>query len=555
MSHITSHTLADLQRPLQLQFIGPAGEPSAPAPADVVLEGHTLVGQGSECQLRLAYATVSRRHAMLERTAGQWLLSDLGSRNGTFLNGQRLEPRTSVPLAHGDHIRFPPAVFRVMLREGQTQSTTDDRLPPTHVEPIRDRPSPRVGQEMLRGLIRASAAIHSAPDERSLWSELISAALALTGFQRGAVLRHGPAVDGVEICAIHPGQPGDFEFSRTLVHAAAAGRPVFLRSSAPMPPSTSIMSLGISSAACIPLLLDGAVWGSLYLDSRGNEPGHTSPSHTRQQAEEVCGTLVEMGAMALSGLLRRGVQERLALLQREAELAGQAQRLLLPPAEGRLAGMQYALRFCPGRLVSGDLVGVVALDEQRSAVFVGDVTGKGLGAGLVMAAIQGLLTASLLRCRDAQMAMNELNMQLADRLPLGCFASLWVGVYDAAAGVLVSVDAGHGMAYVSRRGSGRVEALSSDGGAWLGAQAGGPYAGTRHVLVPGSRVIIVSDGLIEQPGPDGAQFGVERLRGALAGSTSPRQDVESLARAVGDFAATDQFRDDLTALSIQFESR
>src|SRR4051812_44129602 len=88
-----------------------------------------LIGKEPQCRVRLDHPAVSRRHAVLEVRGDEWFLTDLGSRNGTFVNGQRLEGSGGVPVAHGDQIRISPWVFRVALgRTTADRQTTEDRV-------------------------------------------------------------------------------------------------------------------------------------------------------------------------------------------------------------------------------------------------------------------------------------------------------------------------------------------------------------------------------------------------------------------------------------------
>jgi phosphoserine phosphatase RsbU/P len=617
---------ARLHSPLRLECIG------GPALEDLTITGASIIGKGDAADIRLPHPSVSRHHAAFDYAgtggAEGWFITDLHSRNGTFLNGRALKGSERIPLVHGDQLRITPWVFRVSLTDvplATLARTTDDAASAAALlERLTTRAAPAapaVAPATLRGLMSASAAIHAAPDESALWSALVSAAIRLTGFERGALLRFGSSLEHVEPQATLDtrARGGAFEFSRTLIRAAQQGSPVHLRSreigagetgvrGGASPPASSIASLGISSALCIPLSLDGAVCRALYLDTRGRggaRGGGGAGGGSAPQPDDVADigqTLAEMASLALANLLRRDLDRRLAALQRDAELAFEAQRLLLPPPRGEVGSIQYALHFCPGRIVSGDLFGIVPLDAGRVGVYLGDVTGKGLRAGLIMAVIQGYLDAALQRRGEPAAALNDLAQYMAGgdgggeggggggggggvrRLPEGCFVSLWVGIIDPHRGELSIADAGHGMAILADDAGARLiqggqGGAPGGGGPWLGA-ADVPYTSIvlPVSLAPPNRLILISDGLVEQPSattirseaspapdvPPYAQFGLERTLRILGdaktqprppGPPLPHADVAALAAAVHEFAGTADFRDDLTIASIQLLGR
>jgi phosphoserine phosphatase RsbU/P len=543
--------IPDLSEPaigefLRLQILaGPALE-VAPLPPGRA----TIIGKEPSCHLRLDHAAVSRSHAMIEQVGGRWLLNDLGSRNGTFLNGERLAADQPLPLSHGDHLRIPPWVFRVALAPDDAgphtiddRRTVGDRLAILRAA----RPNAAAGPG-VSALLKAAVSIQQSSDVLSLSRAVVEAALALTAFSQAALIRRASSAEHVDVLwsEVRGAGAAEFVHSRTLVEAALGGSSVCMRASPEANRSSSISDLRISSAACIPLMLDGAVWGCLYLDCRGDQFVHEDVAADR------CQMLAELASLALRSVLRRDIESRFAHLQHEAEMAAQAQRLLLPPETGTLSGLQYALGFKPGRIVSGDLVGVVALSPSCVAAFVGDVTGKGMAAGLVMAAIQSYLTAALLRSSSLGGAVDELNRYLSERLPQGCFASLWVALFDSARHRLEYVDAGHSLAYIA--GQGGLTPLPGGDGLWLGVAPERSYSSRELDLGPADRLIVMSDGVLEQPDKSGEQFGFKRLCDALGPSTSAAGDVRSILTAVMDYAASPTPRDDVTVASFTLGS-
>jgi phosphoserine phosphatase RsbU/P len=532
--------------PLRLQ---PISGPSIPG-YDVPGGGRAVVGKDVACQIRLEHPAVSRSHAMIEAAGSLWLITDLSSRNGTYLNGERLTPNRPMPLTHGDHLRIQPWIFRVNLSAAEPEPRTiDDRASAAdRLHVLKGRVPTAAPRLNIAALLKAAVAIHQSEDLTSLVRAVVEAALALTGFGQAAVIRRSSSIDRVEVLwsEVRGVGPSTFHYSRTLVEAALGGSSVTLRAPMELERSSSISELQISSAACLPLMLDGAAWGCLYLDSRGRHDVHADA------AGELCQVLGELASLALRNVLKRDVESRLANLQREAEMAAQAQRLLLPPEHGCIAGLHYAMGFTPGRIVSGDLVGVVAVGESKTAAFLGDVTGKGMAAGLVMAAIQSYLTAALLRMPELSAAVDDLNRYMSERLPTGCYASLWIGVFDRAGRTLEYVDAGHSLAFIA--GSGPLKALEGVDGLWLGVAPERPYRSRQVELGPGARLIVMSDGVVEQPGTNGEHFGFDRVVEAVLGSSSVRDDVGALMAEVTRHAGSPTPRDDVTVASFSLDA-
>ena len=107
-----------------------------------------------------------------------------------------------------------------------------------------------------------------------------------------------------------------------------------------------------------------------------------------------------MCGLALSNLKRVDLEHRQRRLEEEVQAAREAQLLILPPEHGVVGGIEYAMRMRPGQFVAGDLFEVIALDEHRTAVCIGDVAGHGVDAGVLMAASQSHLNAALQQLRD-----------------------------------------------------------------------------------------------------------------------------------------------------------
>lgn len=572
--------MATASLPLKLEAIGgPSLEPLVIRPGSVV-----VLGRSAQCGLVLPDEGVSRRHAQISHAGQQWFVTDLGSRHGTFVNAVQLATDAPAPLRHGDLLVIGPWTLRVRLRDhdesASAYSTTlADRFSHERVERVAERELAAITRNRLNLLIEVAAAVAGSTDAGTLSRMIARAAVRGTGFPRAAVLHaEGPGAavraacvvggDGSDLDAGDPGGstaggPTDSgSFSRSLLDAARGGEVVRLTSDGPgLNPAgaESVMRLGIQTALCAPVPIGQTVGAFLYLDARAGERapdlGSGRPAATVQNdAAAYLSALAKMYGLALGNIARQELERRQRELERDLTAAREAQRLIMPPESGSVGPVRYAMRCLSGRHVAGDLFDVVPLSGGRVGVFLGDVAGKGIGAAILMATAQTHLHLSLRAGLDAAAAVRAVNDHLCSHVAENRFVSLWLGVFDPSDRSVTYVDAGHGH-WVVRPGDGRAAAkIECDaGGIPLGIECGHAYTAGRLVLDTGARVVVFSDGVVEQPGDGGEQFQIERVVSALATTGGPDDDVRALFDAVLTYAGpggATALADDTTAASV-----
>lgn len=514
---------------------------SGPAVDPVVITSAkpTVIGRGNSADIRLLDETVSRRHAQFWHAADTWLMSDLGSRHGTSLNGVRLPGEQAFPIKDNDLIGLGPWTF--VVRSGHRHTTTgflttqDDVVAATRrVQRVPQAELSIRAQAKLDLITESAATIAAAVDETALAAAAIEAAASGTGVSRVAFLKHINHQDVDLIASKGPvtGPRGGLDFSRSLLRAAAEGNVVRLDSEGTPNFGQSIMQLGIHSAICAPVMVGGAPAGYLYLDSRAGE------SAVSPDAAAFCQAIARIAGLALGNLRAREIRERQIEMQHDLQAAHEAQVRLLPAPRGRLHHISYAMRSIPGRHVAGDLFGAVSLEGGRTAIFLGDVSGKGVGAALLMATAKAYLDLSLIHHGDAARAVKEANQYIAQHCVDGKFISLWLGVLAPlpdGSTELSFIDAGHGYWLVRPAGE-AVQRVNYRGGLPLGVDADSAYEAETMTLAAGSRVVIFSDGVVEQQSPEGVEFGVERTMQTLEPSNDVETDVEELVRGVIEFS-------------------
>lgn len=512
--------------------------------------GRTMVlGRGTDCTAVLPHEAVSKRHAEIaavdDGSAPTWQLTDLGSRHGTFLNEVRLRPNQPVPVRVGDVIRIRPWALLVVANDGGGSTTTVHSAEDPPDSTVRELGAASLGSgdRIVRGLVQAASTLGAADSEPDLALALVRDAVRLTGFARAALVRPQGS-DTLEILAAHDStdeRSPHFRFSRSLVRMGMQGRGCAL-TQMPRYTEDSVAELGITGAVCAPILVGGVAASVLYLDSRAGEPRPTG------SADLLTVALAEIAAPSFARVRARSVTERLRSLERDLEAAAVVQRAMLPAAIGETTSIRFAMRSLPGRIMSGDLFGVLELRDGRTLVWLGDVSGKGAPAAMLMAAVQGGMRTAVGCGADPFLALHEIGREVARISDGGSFVTFMLLEIAADGRSFRVADLGHGLGAVV--GAGReASPIECEGAPPLGVDPDAPLGIGERSLAPGESILLISDGVIDQPGTNGSRFGLERSIAGAAG-TAPTDRVDALLASLSDhMGALDQF-DDMTVAVI-----
>ncbi len=525
---------------MMLELMRVEGPPLAASRWRVV--GTFRIGRADGSDLELPDPAISRRHASIEADGSGWVLRDCGSRLGTHLNELPVDPGTTVAFRPGDFLRIGPWRFRASTVSAEVAEAIASDMP-TRVSQV--RAAGNLAEQRLELLLRYAGEVATAIDESALSEILAEHALLGSGYARATVL--WCVGDDLVVRCQRPAQGIDaqrvWRYSRSLVRAAQQGE--IARLEADDLPESSMSESTVSSirrALCAPLMLDGRALAYLYLDS--DRPG----ARRNADAPSFCHALARLAALALANLQRLASERGRAALAADLERAREVQKRLLPAAQGRLGAIDYALRLHPGRVVAGDVIDVFELEDGRIVALLGDVSGAGLGAGLVMASVQSFLRAGFAHDGDPARVMTRLNAHLCAQASGGRFVTLWLGVLEADGVHCRFVDAGHGHALRIR--CGEVEALSTHGAIPLGIDPGAQFIAEPLLLDAGEILFLYSDGVLEQRDAGGEAFGHERLASAIAGAADPQAVVVAAWRALAEHAAQGPPDDDATVLAL-----
>lgn len=268
---------------------------------------------------------------------------------------------------------------------------------------------------------------------------------------------------------------------------------------------------------------------------------------------EVCHTAVEAERLAVDPLARTclgcmsDAQKR--ALERDLDLAGRVQRLLLPPPIVRSEGWEAAYVYQPAAAASGDYVDLVPLDSGELLFVVGDVSGKGLAASLLMTHLHATIRSLVALRLPFDELLARTNRMFYESVGANQYATLLCGKAGLN-GEIAIVNAGHCPPVVLGNGRAAVVPPTS---VPIGLFADAPFPGERVTLAPGETLMVYTDGVSEAVDAAGREYGPERLIVAAARQMdlAPAQIVDGCAADLDRFRGTADRRDDVTIFALR----
>jgi serine phosphatase RsbU (regulator of sigma subunit) len=254
--------------------------------------------------------------------------------------------------------------------------------------------------------------------------------------------------------------------------------------------------------------------------------------------------------------MRRQIEEQAAergKLEQEMSIARDIQMELLPKSFPRIAGLDIFAFTVPARHVGGDCYDVIDIGDGRLAITIGDVSGKGTPAALLMANVQAAVRALSESGVESTTLIDRVNRLVYGYTEESLFITFFYCVLDTRTGALSYVNAGHNPPWLMRR-DGTCEHLT-EGGLVIGLMPGAPYDEGRTVLAPGDDLVLFTDGITEATNPDEDMFGEDRLGEVLTEHrhASAREIEEHVYSRIKDFAAEAPQADDLTMVVVKIE--
>jgi phosphoserine phosphatase RsbU/P len=523
------------------------------------------IGRSRESDIFLPDQWLSRHHAEIRRLEGGFFLQDLGSKNGTLLNGDPVADMRR--LRHGDVITL--GEHRLTFVEAGEE---EEEAPPegTRIFSARElsdiRTKPSVDPQELARQNRLLTVLQDATKDLlqhrplpELFEQILSLLFQAVPADRAAILllEGTPPVAVVKASRSQRGQPPLEKVSRSIARKVLEQRPLtslllpnVLEDSA-LRTQDSILSTGIRSALCAPLWYSAAdaeqdeVIGLVYMDSMLRSHALT------EEDTRIVTALANVAAAKIENvrLLEESLEKR--RLQQEMQVAAEIQRGLLPGAPPVIPGYQVVGSNRPCLTVGGDYYDFGARPGELNFV-LGDVSGKGTGAALLMTVLRASVRA---HWEDPALseAVSRINATVCQNVTPGKYITFFIGRLDVTSGHVGYVNAGHNPPVLVRA-NGSVETLTA-GGMVLGLFDSVPYEEGVTSLEKGDLLVVFSDGVTETFNARDEEFGEKSLievlqRGRGLGVAAVEAEI---LRALDTFAAGARATDDRTLIVLKRE--
>jgi serine phosphatase RsbU (regulator of sigma subunit) len=236
-------------------------------------------------------------------------------------------------------------------------------------------------------------------------------------------------------------------------------------------------------------------------------------------------------------------------IEQELQVSRRIQQASLPEEVPKLEGWQISPLYQPAREVGGDFYDFHLLSEGRLGVVVGDATGKGVPAALVMSTTLGMLRLAAQSYSSPGQMLRRVNEALCPYIPPNTFVTCFYAVLDPESGLLRYANAGHDLPYLHH--DGEAKELRARGMP-LGLMSSMGYEEMELVLKAGESVLFYSDGLVEAHDPKGEMFGFPRLRALVAEHAEERSLGEYLLEELYSFVGEGwEQEDDITLVTLR----
>ncbi|HYL46188.1 MAG TPA: SpoIIE family protein phosphatase [Candidatus Limnocylindrales bacterium] len=524
------------------------------------------IGRQAGNELTLRDSRISRQQAQILSENGSWVLEDLGSRHGTFVNGEKvlrheLQPKDKIDFGMSDSYRL------VFIGEGATIEELVERV---------EAPAPtQAGSRELYHLgvlLEVARTLGTGLSLEDVLTAVVDAAIQVTRTERGVLLTAGAPGEELQMVVARDAQrstlrPDQVRVSQSVVKRVATTRRELIVSdtgddAGGMSQTESVARLELHTVVAIPIdklpvieTLDatistrqGELLGVLYLDS------HAPSSAFSELDREVLRTLAREAATVIENARLFAAARAKARLDHEIEIASGIQRTLLPKSLPDLPELAVSGSTLSCHSVGGDCFDVISLGGGRFGFFVGDVSGKGISAALLATLLQGVFFTTAAMDISLPGVFSRVNQYLCERSGEDRYATVFYGILDKQ-GRFEYVNAGH-VPPLLRRKAGQLEGLGSANFP-VGMFAEAEYQSSRIQLEPGDYLVIYTDGVSEAQNTRSELFEEARLRRIMEDFSG--QNVQEMGDAIREgmraFTEGAAQSDDITLLVVQYKGK
>lgn len=546
----------------------------------VPIDDSLVIGRTADSGLMIDDNAASRRHMEIKARPDRFIWKDLGSTNGTILNGAKM---LAGELKNGDKIQIGETTLsfvvtgHVETRDGAPEPIVEEgRL---FTETIMDHQGmvkkPHEGQskttKLLEAVYSVANEIATNYDTCSLMDGVLKKTLKAINAQRGAIFLASPDaellpcsecgfVHSIANGQLHPAQIGDILISSTVASRVIRdGESVLYQdtdSDMELNASESIMSLQLRSIICVPLRAKHGILGVLYIDTDRQDQNYSHDDLLlAASVGNSAGLALENAQMHQQILEKQRIEQDLAT-------AWTIQEGFLVKEWPNDPRFEVYGETRPAKTVGGDFYDYVRRGRDSVGILIGDVSGKGVPAALTMAQ---LLAQFRLLCRDLESpveVIRELNRGLVKRSQRGMFCTMCYLTIDLNSGHVVCCNAGHHpVVQIGRNG---VTTFGDATGPPAGILPEGPWVETRSIITAGDSLLLYTDGIVEArstttvlegatptPPVEYEEVGLRRCTGRLYGATAQAL-IEAVIYDVQRFTAPAVPHDDCTMMAMRY---
>jgi serine phosphatase RsbU (regulator of sigma subunit) len=536
-------------------------------------DGEYIIGRRSDCQIFVPDMRVSRQHARLWQDGESWQIEDLGSNNGTFVNGTRVAAATQI--RHDDEILIANNKIRVEAQEPTVETKAPEgnvtivdvsgggaslirsreesgsgRMPivSSGMLNVADQRAVRLLERKLDALTQILHATAASDTSEGLLQKLVDALLDLfPQAEDVGVLVQDERTNELKIqCQRHRKHSfgSNLRVPGTIIdHVLSDRRGVLLGESA------DENDEGVGTRMGAPLIYHGVHYGVVYVESKH--------SGFRQEDVDLLQTVATQAGLAMHATRVQAQLVNREKLERDLRVARQIQRSLLPANVPQVVGLDFAVHYEPAYQIGGDFYDFIWHDPSHLGLAVGDVAGKAISAALYMARLTSELRSRAAIARTPARLLRRVNQEISQLGDDGMFATLVYCIYDLENRSLVFTNAGHCVPLL-RRGD-RVFPLQAERAHTppLGVTPELEAGEARVQLHSGDMLIMVSDGILEARDPRGNDYGLSRLSRRIRTARGNVNDIVKSILADIDSHVGEQGQqgDDMTIVAMSIDQR